>query len=133
MTKTAAAIAVLLAFVGTTLAFGQDGNGPPTESIVVPAEGVTDFTVTGRSTLFRLSVETIAGGSIEKPVVTGSAKHIRTEEITTAGKDGENLIGGLNQHFVFRGTGAGKAKIVINYKAPTSPDVVTKTYNVTIK
>jgi hypothetical protein len=133
MTTISRILALLMFGFAMPFAVGQDGNGPTTEEIVVPADGVTDFTVTARSRLFRIPVSTIAGGAIGKPVVTGSAKHIRTEEITTVDESGEPMIGGLNQHLVFRGTGAGKVRIVVKIKSPVSPDPDEKTFNVTIK
>jgi len=133
MTKTSGVLTLLIALFAMPYAFGQDGNNATKESIVVPAENVKDFSVTGPNAIFRLSVDTISGAEIEKPVVTGSAKHIRTEEITTVEEGGQIRIGGVTQHFVFRGTGLGKVKIVVKYKTPTSPDPVVETYNVTIK
>lgn len=104
-----------------------------TERIVVPADGVTEFTVTGRSTLFRVSVSTPTGGTISaKPKITGNARHVRTAEIIRVTEGGKPIIGSLEKEFVFRGTGAGTATIEIEKTSPSEPTPVVVTYKVTI-
>ena len=84
---------------------------PIVEKITIPLDGVKEFTVTGRSTLFRITVSTIAGGTISEPKITGPAEHVRTAEISEVAKDGTLRIGTLTMEFVLRGTGAGIATI----------------------
>lgn len=103
------------------------------ETIIVPVEGVTEFTVTGRSTLFRLPISTIAGGTISEPKITGKVKLIRKAEITLVEKGGVPLIGSLNKEFVFQGTAAGKATIEFEKKLPTEPKPVIVKYTVMIE
>lgn len=103
------------------------------ERVVVPVEGVREFTVTGRSTRFRLTATTIAGGTIEQPVVEGPAKLVRTSEIERVGKGGEPLIGSAEKQFEFRGTGGGTVKISIKKTLPTQPMPIVDAYRITIK
>lgn len=137
--------ALLLASISIccTLAFTVSGQGgakdaketkkPITSQVVVPAKGVKTFTVTGKSTQFRLTAFVISGGSIDAPVIKGNAVHLRTNEILTVGKNGEPLIGSRTKEFVFRGTGTGQVSITIKKMFPTSPMPVIERYQVTIK
>ncbi len=110
-----------------------EGKKPTVARVVVPSEGVTAFTVTGRSTLFRLPISTISGGTISEPEMTGSVRHVRTEEIIEVGPGGDPLVGSLRKEFVFRGTGAGKVMIKFEKTLPTEPGPIIETYTVTIK
>src|SRR5438105_427676 len=99
---------------------GKAADGGP-ERIVVAPEGLKDFSVSGRSTHFRLTVTTPSGGKINEPVVMGNVRHVRTSEITELDMSGHPTIGALRHEFVFRGTGAGKVKITIKKMSPSSP------------
>ena len=101
--------------------------------IIVPMEGITDFVVTGRAPLIRLTVSTIAGGSIKTPKTMGNIRHVRTTEIVTVDKDGRPLIGAIVKEFLFRGTGKGRATIEITKTLPTQPMPIVKRYTVTLK
>jgi hypothetical protein len=136
-TKRLAAIVVCaVSAVGLlSLARGEDAEAkkPGKESIVIPADGVKEFSVIGRSTLFRITVTTIAGGEISEPKIKGPAKLIRFAEIQEVGPDDSLIVGSLRQEFVFRGTGDGKVGIVFEIKTPTQPEPTTEKYMVTIK
>jgi len=133
MQKTTGAIAMIIGLLAMPYAVGQEKNGAISESIIVADNGVTDFTVNGSTSLFRISVSTIAGGSIEKPEINGNAKHVRTEEITFAEQNGETKSGTLDQNLVFRGTGKGRVTITVNTRNPASPQLIVNKFNVTIK
>lgn len=132
-------VLLLLSTVVAAASGGQDGDDEQEhqelqlERIVVPMQGVHEFTVSGDSTLFRLSISTPSGGTIGSPVITGNAKHLRTAEVSTVGEGGRRLIGALTKEFVFRGTGEGKVTISIERKAPTSPTPVVETFQITIQ
>jgi ABC-type phosphate transport system substrate-binding protein len=125
----------VVSVVMCALAIGQDDaekKDPAVEQIVVPTEDTTEFTVDGRSTLFRLTVTTPAGGSIEEPVIIGKARHLRTAEITNVSSSGPS-IGAMTKEFVFRGTAAGKVEIKITHKGPATTTPVVEVFRVTIK
>lgn len=136
-TKRLAAIVVCaVSVVGLlSLARGEDAEAkkPAKESIVIPADGVKEFSVTGRSTLFRITVTTIAGGEISEPKIKGPAKLIRFAEIQEVGPDDSLIVGPLRQEFVFGGTGPGKVSIEFGIQAPNQADRQTEKYTVTIK
>jgi hypothetical protein len=111
----------------------EAGKKPQVNEVVVPMEGVHEFVVTGRSTLFRLPVSTIAGGEISDPKITGKAKHLRTERIVTVREKGEPLVGPTNMEFVFRGTAAGTVTIEFTKTLPTQPNPEVEKFTVTIK
>lgn len=119
----------------TTPARGAEAESkaPGVERIVVPKEGTTAFAVTGRSTLFRLPISVMAGGTIGTPKITGSVKLLRTAEIVTVNERGQPSIGAINMEFVFRGTAAGTAVIEVTKTLPVQPAPVIERYTVTIK
>jgi hypothetical protein len=121
------------AVLSSASAAEAESKKPGVERIVVPMEGVTEFTVTGRSTLFRLAISTISGGTIGEPKIDGNARLIRTAEIINVDKDGQPLIGAFNKEFVFRGTAAGRVTIEIKKTLPTQPTPVVEKFTVTIK
>jgi hypothetical protein len=96
-------------------------NKDDIEQIVEPVEGAFKLNVTGRSTLLRIPVSTIAGGQISDPAITGPAKLVRTADIRRVSEDGP-MIGNTNKEFVFASTGAGEVKIVIKITTPTGGD-----------
>lgn len=107
--------------------------GADEEVVVVPAEDVRDFAVSGVGTLFRIPLMTISGGNIEGPEIQGEAEAVRTNNIQTVGKGGTPLIGAKNMEYVFRGKQAGDVTIRFTIKSPASPDPQVVTYQVAIK
>ncbi len=110
---------------------GEDNTNKTIEQIYVPKKGLTEFSVTGRSSLFRITVSTPSGGTISNPVIRGNAKLLRSAEVTFI-REGGPTIGALTKEFVFRGTSSGKVEIEIQKTNPTSPMPVVEVYKVTI-
>lgn len=140
MNKTVLALVCVIGFVGWGVsgtaqdaAESREAKAAAEEKIFVPEEGVQNFTVTGRSTLFRITVSTLAGGKIEEPVIKGKAMKVRSAVVTTVDKDGHPHIGALVKEFVFRGTAAGKVEITFKRTIPTSPMPEVEEYHVTIR
>jgi len=102
------------------------------ERVVAPAEGVSKFVVSGKSTKFRITVMAIGGGEIKSPKITGKAKLVRATEIVRVGEDGP-MIGAIEKEFEFAPTGTGEAVIEIVKVEPTSPDPTSEKYTVTIE
>jgi hypothetical protein len=103
------------------------------EEIVEPSEGVTEFKVAGRRTLFRLRITVVAGGTVLDPKITGKAMLVRSARVVRLGEGGDPLIGVDEREFVFRGTAAGLVTIEITTKSPTQPMPITEQYSVTIE
>lgn len=102
------------------------------KTITVPQEGVTKFTVTGKTPLFRLTTSTISGGSIAAPKITGKAKLLDSYSVIHVGESGP-LIGAHQKEFVFQATGPGTVTIEFKKTYPTQPEPETETYSVTVK
>ena len=80
-----------MAMLSNAVAAQPKPKRPTVQRIVVPTEGVTDFSVTGRSTLFRLPVSTIGGGTIGEPKITGNVQHLGTAEVIHVGEGGRTF------------------------------------------
>jgi hypothetical protein len=139
MTKTLCLSVLLLASIVLTYAIvrgPRDAEAAPivaNDKIVAPMEGVTDFTVDGRKSLFRLTISTPTGGTISNPAVIGTARLLGTADITVVGPGGEPRDGAMIREYVFRGTGPGKARIVFQRTGPSSDKAQAVTFNVTVK
>lgn len=128
-------VALVLMFGLVALAEGDEvaKKAAKIETIVVPADGVNKFKVTGRSTLFRLTESVIAGGTIDAPVIEGKAKHIRTSEITTVNAKGTPMVGAVVKEYVFRATAAGKVVIAFRKTLPTEAMPIKVVYEITVE
>lgn len=129
------ALVVVLAAV-TTISIAQDEttaeSAPPEEVIFQPAEDVTEFTVSGRSALFRLSASTPSGGVISEPKISENVELVRTARIRLVSEQGP-LIGSFHREFTFRSKSAGQATIEIRAKAPSVREPIVVKYTVTME
>jgi hypothetical protein len=111
----------------------KDAQKSEHEHLVSPIPGVTKFAVTGRSTRFRLTASTPAGGTIQAPVIKGKAILIRESNVIEVGPEGKPTIGVTRKEFVFRGTEAGNVVIEITKTTPGQPMPVVERFEIEIK
>jgi hypothetical protein len=87
-----------LIIISSSCLLAEDAPGPEkgkvaAERIVEPIEGVNEFKVVDRSTMFRLRATVIAGGKIYDPEIIGKAVLVRSAQIARIDKDGQPRIG----------------------------------------
>lgn len=108
----------------------EDGAGV---TVVVPADGVRDFSIEGLNTLFRLTASVPAGGTIGEPQIEGGIQMVRTVDTVTVAKGGRPLIGSISKEFEFRAEVEGSAKIKIIRMIPGSATPEVDEYVIEVK
>lgn len=103
------------------------------ESIHVWTEGDRKFTINRSSSLFRIVLNSAAGGKIPDPHIDGPATLIRSAKITRVGLDGSGTVETVQTEFDFRVTDHGIVEIVYQIVLPNAPAGQTLKYVITVK
>jgi len=111
---------------------GHEATVAPAEVLIPPA-GEHALTIRGVGKRFRITVGTIAGGTIAPPDLTGPIRHVRTARIQHVDKDGQAMVGKLIHELEFRTLATGAATIAVKTTLPTQPTPVVEKFDVEVK